>query len=140
MVEQGLHAPVPLPRMIHTPMLAPSMMCINPWRDGCQVIKALEKNHIELLHADVMDGHFVSNLMLGTDAIKHLRKSSRILLDLHLMTEDPEKVLSFFDIQPGEYVSVHAESTRHLQRVLAQIREYGAHPMVALNPATPLNV
>lgn len=140
LVEQGLHAPVPLPKVVHKPLLAPSMMCINAWLDGRQVIEALEDNGIELLHADVMDGHFVNNLMLGTDAIKHLRKSSRIPLDIHLMVEEPEKVLGFFDIQPGEYVSVHAESTRHLQRVLAQIREYGAHPMVALNPATPLNV
>lgn len=139
LIQQGLHAPVPMPRMIHKPMLAPSMMCINAWLDGRQVIKTLEENHIELLHADVMDGHFVNNLMLGTDAIKHLRKSSRIPLDIHLMVEEPEKVLSLFDIQPGEYVSVHAESTKHLQRVLTQIREYGAHPMVALNPATPLN-
>lgn len=140
LIQQGLHAPVPLPRMIHPPMIAPSMMCFNAWIDGRQVIETLEDNHIELLHADVMDGHFVNNLMLGTDTIKHLRRASRIPLDIHFMVEEPEKVLSSFEIQPGEYVSVHAESTRHLQRVLTQIRECGAHPMVALNPATPLNV
>lgn len=124
----------------HKPMLAPSMMCINAWKDGQAVINTLEANGIELLHADVMDGHFVSNLMLGTDAIKHLRQSSSIPLDIHLMVEEPERMLDFFDIQPGEYVSVHAESTRHLQRVLAQIRSLGAHPLVALNPATPLTM
>lgn len=55
-----------------------------------------------------------------------------------MMVEKPEEKLDWFDIQPGEYVSVHAESTRHLQRTLAKIADYGAHPMVALNPATPL--
>lgn len=140
LIDEGLHAPVPLPRMIHRAIMSPSMMCINAWLDGRQVIETLEKNRIELMHVDVMDGHFVNNLMLGTDAIKHLRKSSRIPLDIHLMVEEPETKLAAFAIHPGEYVSVHAESTRHLQRVLAQIREYGAHPVVALNPATPLCV
>lgn len=140
LIEKGLHAPVPLPRMIHKAILSPSMMCINAWQDGMQVIHALEKEHIELLHADVMDGVFVNNLMLGTDTIKHLRQSSHIPLDIHLMVEKPETKLDYFDIQPGEYVSVHAESTHHLQRVLARIREYGAHPMVALNPATPISM
>ena len=139
LVGKGLHAPVPLPRMIHRAILSPSMMCVNAWQDGRQVIETLEKEHIELLHADVMDGAFVNNLMLGTDTIKHLRRSSRVPLDIHLMVENPESKLDYFDIQPGEYVSVHAESTHHLQRVLARIREYGAHPMVALNPATPLS-
>lgn len=87
-----------------------------------------------------MDGSFVSNLMMGTDAIKQLRRASSIPLDIHLMIDEPERKLDWFDIQPGEYVSVHAESTRHLQRVLARIRELGAHPMVALNPATPISV
>lgn len=76
--------------------------------------------------------------MLGTESIKHLREVTDIPLDIHMMVEKPEEKLDWFDIQPGEYVSVHAESTRHLQRTLAKIADYGAHPMVALNPATPL--
>ena len=119
-------------------MLAPSVMCVSEWQGSEEVIDKLEKGGIELLHADVMDGVFVANLMLGTESIRHLRKASTIPLDIHLMIERPEEKLDWFDIQPGEYVSVHAESTKHLQRVLARIREYGAHPMVALNPATPL--
>ena len=91
-----------------------------------------------MIHADVMDGKFVPNLMLGTESIKHLREVTDIPLDIHMMVEKPEEKLDWFDIQPGEYVSVHAESTRHLQRTLAKIADYGAHPMVALNPATPL--
>lgn len=119
-------------------MLAPSVMCISQWRGADEVIAQLQAGGVELLHADVMDGEFVSNLMLGTDSIKHLRRITSIPLDIHLMIEHPEDKLSWFDIQAGEYVSVHAESTRHLQRALARIRDFGANPMVALNPATPL--
>lgn len=119
-------------------MLAPSVMCVSEWRGSEEVIRKLEEGGVELLHADVMDGEFVSNLMLGTESIRHLRKASPIPLDIHLMIERPEDKLAWFDIQPGEFVSVHVESTKHLQRALARIREYGAHPMVALNPATPL--
>ena len=119
-------------------MLAPSVMCVSEWQGTETVLQELAAGGVELLHADVMDGEFVSNLMLGTESIKHLRRATSIPLDIHLMIERPEDKLDWFDIQPGEYVSVHAESTKHLQRVLARIREYGAHPMAALNPATPL--
>lgn len=119
-------------------MLAPSVMCISEWQGADEVLRQMEEGKIELLHADVMDGAFVPNLMLGTESIKHLRKMSSIPLDIHMMVERPEEKLPWFDIQPGEYVSVHVESTPHLQRVLTSIRERGAHPMAAINPATPL--
>lgn len=119
-------------------MLAPSVMCISEWRGSEEVIRMLEEGGVELLHADVMDGEFVSNLMLGTESIRQLRKVSAIPLDIHLMIERPDDKLAWFDIQPEEFVSVHVESTKHLQRALTRIREYGAHPMVALNPATPI--
>ncbi len=118
--------------------LSPSVMCISQWRGAEAVFKQLEAEGVELLHADAMDGTFVPNLMLGTESIKNLRKMTSIPLDIHLMIEHPEDKLSWFDIQPGEYVSVHAESTRNLQRALTRIQEYGAKPMVALNPATPI--
>ena len=119
-------------------MLAPSVMCVSEWKDSEAVLKALEDGGVDVLHVDVMDGEFVANLMIGTESIRHLRKASSIPLDIHLMIQRPEDKLDWFDIQPGEYVSVHAESTRHLQRALAKIQSLGAHPIVALNPATPL--
>lgn len=119
-------------------MIAPSIMCISEWHDTKNIFRQLKENGIAMIHADVMDGKFVPNLMLGTESIKHLREVTDIPLDIHMMVEKPEEKLDWFDIQPGEYVSVHAESTRHLQRTLAKIADYGAHPMVALNPATPL--
>lgn len=119
-------------------IISPSMMCISHWTDASGLINTLAQQGVEYLHMDVMDGVFVQNLMLGTECIKHIRKISPIPLDIHLMIEQPEEKLGWFDIQPGEFVSVHAESTRHLQRALARVREFGAKPMVALNPATPL--
>lgn len=131
---RGLHKPLRNKKA----MIAPSVMCLSEWQGAEETLHLLEVNGVELLHADVMDGVFVSNLMLGTESIRHLRRASSIPLDIHLMIDRPEEKLDWFDIQPGEYVSVHIESTRHLQKVLSRIRELGAHPMVALNPATPL--
>jgi len=119
-------------------VLAPSVMCVSEWSGSEKVLEELKNGGVEVLHADVMDGVFVQNLMLGTESIKHLRKASPIPLDIHLMIERPEDKLAWFDFQPGEYVSVHVESTKHLQRALARIRDFGARPIVALNPATPL--
>lgn len=118
--------------------LLPSMMCVNAWKNSPEVLAELIRQKVDFFHMDLMDGHFVPNLTLGTDCIKQLRKETQIPLDLHLMAEQPENMLKWLDIQPGEYVSVHIESTYHMQRVLAEIRSCGAKPMAALNPATPL--
>ena len=114
------------------------MMCINVWEQPIQVLRTLEAERVDYLHIDIMDGHFTPNLTLGTDYVKSLREKSPIPLDIHMRAENPEIMLNWLGIVPGEYVSVHVEGTRHLHRVLSQIRGYGAKPMVALNPATPL--
>ena len=119
--------------------ISPSMMCAD-FAGLPETLAALADTGTELLHIDVMDGVFVNNLCLGTDYCRRMRAMSDIPLDLHLMITEPEKKLGWFGIQPGDYVSVHVESTHHLQRALAEIRSCGAHPMAALNPATPLSV
>ena len=119
-------------------ILSPSMMCVSHWTDAAPLLGELARQGVEYLHMDAMDGVFVQNLMLGTESIKHMRRISSIPLDIHLMIERPEEKLGWFDIQPGEFVSVHVESTKHIQRALARVREFGAKPMVALNPGTPL--
>ena len=102
------------------------------------VLDVFKEQHIDLLHIDVMDGHFVPNIAMGTDYVKMLRKNTKIPMDIHLMVEDPLTTLPWFDIQQGDYVSVHVENAVHLQRTLAWIRAKGARAMVALNPATPI--
>ncbi len=118
--------------------LSPSVMCIPAWQGAGQAVEEAQQAGAALMHADVMDGEFVPNIMLGTENIKNLRLVSRVPLDLHLMIQRPEDKLGWFGIQPGDYVSVHAESTRHLHRALAMVRDLGAHPSAAINPGTPI--
>jgi ribulose-phosphate 3-epimerase len=113
-------------------MMCADLFCL------AETIRVFEQNRIPYLHIDVMDGSFVPNLMLGTEMVRQLRQFTSIPMDIHLMIEDPGNKLEWFGVKSGDYVSVHAEATRHLQRVLAKIRSLGAKPMAALNPATPL--
>ena len=118
-------------------ILSPSMMCVDYAR-FTETLRTFEETGVELLHMDVMDGVFVKNYTLGTDFCRNLRKMTSVPLDLHLMITEPEWKIGWFDVQPGEWVSVHAEATSHLQRALAAVRSAGGVPVCALNPATPL--
>ena len=104
-----------------------------------EAIANFEKCGIELIHVDVMDGAFVPNFTLGTDFIKALKKRTRIPLDIHLMINDPEAKLDWFEFGEGDYVGVHAESTKHLHKAISAIKARGAKAMVVLNPATPIS-
>ena len=122
---------------MRTKKIAPSIMCAPLLEvDGC--LRTLEASGADLIHVDIMDGSFVSNYTLGTNFVKELKSRTRVPLDIHLMIEDPEKKLQWFDFGQGDYVSVHYEASRHLHRALAAIRDRGAKAMVALNPSTPI--
>lgn len=118
-------------------MISPSMMCANPL-ELSKTLEVFEKKGVEYLHIDIMDGVFVPNYTLGPDYCKALRRGCDIPLDIHLMVEKPEDKLAFFGFEKGDIVSVHAESTNHLQRVICKIKETGAKAFVAINPATPI--
>ena len=118
--------------------ISPSMMCAD-FMNIRTVLETFEKCGIEYLHIDIMDGQFVPNFILGTDYCRLMKKNTSIPLGIHLMVEEPESKIAWFPIGEGDYVSVHVESTRHLQRVLALIKSKGARSMVAINPATPLS-
>jgi ribulose-phosphate 3-epimerase len=118
--------------------LSPSMMCADIFKLG-ETIRLFERLGLPYLHIDVMDGSFVPNIMLGTAGVSQMRAFSKIPMDIHLMIEEPGEKLEWFSPRKGDYVSVHVETTRHLQRVLEKIRALGAKPMVAINPATPLS-
>lgn len=113
--------------------LSPSMMCIEIEK-LTEYLRIFEEEGIEYLHIDVMDGEYVPNITLGTDYVKQLRKLTTIPLDVHMVVKNPEQKIEWFDFQPGEFVSVHAGSTPHLQKTLQMIRATGAKAMVALNP------
>ena len=117
--------------------LSPSIMCVDFFKLK-ETIAELERLNTEYLHIDIMDGLFVNNYTLGTDFIKAVKANTSIPLDIHLMIERPEDKLSWFDFGEGDYVSLHIEATNHLQKALSYIREKGAKPMVAINPATPI--
>ena len=125
--------------MNNVKMISPSLMCASI-ADFKETLETFKKEGIELLHIDVMDGDFVPNFQLGTAFIEQVRKMSDIPLDIHLMINRPEDKLEWFGIKEGEWVSVHYESTNHVQRALARIKAKGAKTMLALNPATPLCV
>ncbi|MEE2778322.1 MAG: ribulose-phosphate 3-epimerase [Acidobacteriota bacterium] len=94
----------------------------------------------DLLHVDVMDGHFVPNLSFGIPVIEALRRRTEMELDVHLMVSNPDRLLDRYIAAGASWVSVHWEATTHLQRLVVRIRELGARAGVALNPATPVEV
>lgn len=118
--------------------LAPSLLSADFSCLGSE-IKRVEDCGIEMLHLDVMDGHFVPNITFGPGVISALRPLSKMIFDVHLMIEQPERYIKDFAQAGADYITVHAEATCHLHRVLGQIREHGVKPAVAINPATPLS-
>ena len=119
--------------------ISASMMCSN-LVDLQEVIGIFEKEEIEYLHIDVMDGEFVPNFGLGVDYIRGLRELTNIPLDLHLMIKNPEYKLQWLGIQETDIVSIHYESTYQVQRVLDWMKPFGCKRFLAINPATPIYV
>jgi ribulose-phosphate 3-epimerase len=117
--------------------ISPSIMCAD-FRHLEENIKILEQVGVEYLHFDIMDGSFVPNFTLGPDLMNSVREITNIPFDIHLMVQHPENHITLFDLKPGDLVSVHQESTVHLQRTLQKIKDLGAKAAVALNPATPI--
>jgi ribulose-phosphate 3-epimerase len=119
--------------------ILPSMMCLDI-TETLDAIHEMEKENIEYLHIDIMDGVFVPNIMMGTRYIEQLRKITSIPLDIHLMIENPEQKIDWFEFEKEERVILHVESTVHINRAIGLIKKKGAIPVVALNPETPLAV
>src|SRR4030066_1229150 len=117
--------------------ISPSIMCAD-FLHLEENIKILEQAGVEYLHFDIMDGSFVPNFTMGPDLLNSVREITAIPFDIHLMVNSPEKHLNLFDIRQGDIISIHQEATFHLQRGLQSIKEMGARPSVALNPATPI--
>ncbi len=119
--------------------ISASMMC-SDLIDLKDTIDIFEREEVEYLHIDMMDGSFVPNFGLGVDYIRGLRRLTDIPLDLHLMVKDPEYKLQWIGIKDTDIVSVHYESSFQVQRVLDWLLPYGCKRFLAINPATPINV
>ncbi len=118
-------------------IIAPSVLNANFLELG-NGLKAIENGGAGLVHLDIMDGHFVPNISFGPGISACVGKGTKLPLDCHLMIENPEKYVGEFAKAGAAIISVHAETTNHLDRLLHQIRELGVKPAVAINPATPL--
>jgi ribulose-phosphate 3-epimerase len=102
-------------------------------------VAAAERGGARVIHVDVMDGHFVPNITLGPPVVKSLRKATSLVLDCHLMIENPDDFIPAFAEAGANWVSVHYEACRHLHRTIEHIRDHGMEPAVVINPATRVN-
>jgi ribulose-phosphate 3-epimerase len=115
--------------------IAPSLLSADFSRLADEIV-SVEKN-ADLLHLDVMDGHFVPNITLGPAIVKACRAVTKLPFDCHLMIEEPQRYIDRFLDAGADMISIHSETEPHLQRALQMVRDGGAKAGIAINPATP---
>lgn len=118
--------------------IAPSILSADFSRLG-EEIKAVEKAGADLIHVDIMDGHYVPNLTIGPGVVTSLRKTTALPFDVHLMIEDPDRYIDAFAEAGSNILTVHAEAVVHLHRTVHYIKGKGIRAGVSLNPSTPLS-
>ncbi|MDR2401113.1 MAG: ribulose-phosphate 3-epimerase [Deferribacteraceae bacterium] len=119
-------------------MIAPSLLSADFTRLG-EEIDLLEKAGADLLHLDIMDGHFVPNISFGQGIVKQIHGITGLPLDVHLMISYPENFIDAFIDAGADIITIHVEAANHLHRLLVRIKEKGKKAGVSLNPATPVS-
>jgi ribulose-phosphate 3-epimerase len=122
-----------------TVRIAASILAADFAKLGEEVARA-EAAGADLIHIDVMDGHFVPNLTLGPAIVEAVKRHTRLPLDVHLMIEEPDRYLDAFVGAGASMISVHPEVLPHLHRTLGRLRELGVEAGAAINPSTPVGV
>jgi ribulose-phosphate 3-epimerase len=117
--------------------IAPSILAADFAALG-EAMRAAEKGGAEVIHVDVMDGHFVPNISIGIPVVESLRKATKLPLDVHLMIEHPEQYIDAFAKAGANRILIQQESTVHLDRALAMVREQHLEAGAVINPATPV--
>ncbi len=118
--------------------LAPSILSADFARLGEQV-RAASEGGATVVHVDIMDGHFVPNLTIGPPVVKSLRRVTKLPLDCHLMIENPDEFIPAFAEAGADWISVHQEACRHLNRTLHLIKSHNCLAGAVINPATPVD-
>nr|WP_295971983.1 ribulose-phosphate 3-epimerase [uncultured Bacillus sp.] len=116
--------------------IAPSILSADFSKLG-EEIKDVETGGADLIHVDVMDGHFVPNITIGPLVVDSIRPITKLPLDCHLMIENPDQYIEAFAKAGADYITVHVEACRHLHRTIHLIKSFGVKAGVVLNPATP---
>jgi ribulose-phosphate 3-epimerase len=117
--------------------IAPSILSADFSRLADEV-RTVEKAGADVIHVDVMDGHFVPNITIGPLVVQGLKKLTSLPLDVHLMIENPERYVEVFAQAGSDWITIHAEVCPNLKRMMRKIRQLNARPGVVLKPATPL--
>jgi ribulose-phosphate 3-epimerase len=119
--------------------LAPSILSADFSRLG-EEVKMAEEAGADLIHVDIMDGHFVPNLTLGPQVVSALKRTTSLPLDVHLMVENPGFFIPLFHKAGADWLSIHIEAASHLHREITLIKELKMKAGLALNPATPIHL
>src|SRR5712671_4046936 len=117
--------------------VAPSILSADFAALG-EAVAAAERGGADLIHVDVMDGHFVPNLTLGPAVVRALKRVAHVPLDVHLMITDPDRYIEAFAEAGAAMISVHVEVLPHLHRTIQAIKALGVQAGVVLNPSTPV--